>query len=255
MRSIIVQRHLWTVFSLLLVSLLLFGCDPPKGKKGGVAKGGVGEKEKIKSADNMKKLVLAAQDYAMKQRPEWRYFPAYTVDANGKPLHSWRVLILPHIGEQELFSQIRLNEPWDSEHNKQFHERDIECFRSAGAKSTKKGFTDFSMVVGPDMISTGPASKNFREITDGTSNTVLFVERATPVCWMDPTEVTQEAAFLGIGASPDGIAEAVYDGGKTTIMGLCDGSWQWANKEATPEEVKAALTPSGGESKRAPWAY
>jgi hypothetical protein len=222
---------------------------------GGGKKSGVGEKEKIKSAENMKKLVLAAQDYAMKQQPQWCYFPAYTVDANGKPLHSWRVLILPHIGEQELYGKIRRDEPWDSEYNKQFHDRDIECFRSAGTKSTKKGFTDFSMVVGPDMISNGPVSKNFREISDGRGDTILFVERATPVCWMDPTEVTQEAACLGIGVSPDGIAEAYYDGGKTTMMGLCDGSWQWGNKEATPEEIKAALTPDGGESLKKPWWY
>ena len=41
--------------------------------------------------------------------------PAYTVDENGKPLHSWRVLILPFIEQKALYDKIRLDEPWDSE--------------------------------------------------------------------------------------------------------------------------------------------
>ena len=55
-------------------------------------------------------------------RDEYGSFPpAYTVGENGKPLHSWRVLILPYLEGKELYSQIRLDEPWDSEHNSQFH--------------------------------------------------------------------------------------------------------------------------------------
>jgi len=49
--------------------------------------------------------------------------PLYTVDDEGKPLHSWRVLILPFLEQQDLYNQIRLDEPWDSEYNKQFHDR------------------------------------------------------------------------------------------------------------------------------------
>ena len=53
--------------------------------------------------------------------------PIYTVGENGRPLHSWRVLILPYLGEDNIgddwYKQIRLNEPWDSEHNKQFHSK------------------------------------------------------------------------------------------------------------------------------------
>ena len=49
--------------------------------------------------------------------------PLYTVDEEGKPLHSWRVLILPFLDQQDLYNQIRLDEPWDSEYNKQFHDR------------------------------------------------------------------------------------------------------------------------------------
>ncbi len=43
--------------------------------------------------------------------------PAYTVDENGKRLHSWRVLLLPYLMEDAIYRQIRLDEPWNSAHN------------------------------------------------------------------------------------------------------------------------------------------
>jgi hypothetical protein len=36
---------------------------------------------------------------------------------DGTPLLSWRVLVLPYLGQEELFAQFRLTEPWDSDHN------------------------------------------------------------------------------------------------------------------------------------------
>lgn len=56
--------------------------------------------------------------------------PAYTKDENGKILHGWRVLILPFIEERELYEKIRLNEPWDSEYNSQFHDIEIRTFHA-----------------------------------------------------------------------------------------------------------------------------
>ena len=39
--------------------------------------------------------------------------PAYSQDADGNPLLSWRVLILQNTGEQRLFAKFNLDEPWD----------------------------------------------------------------------------------------------------------------------------------------------
>jgi hypothetical protein len=45
------------------------------------------------------------------------YPPAYIADANGKPMHSWRVLILPYLEENELFEKYDFTQPWNSEAN------------------------------------------------------------------------------------------------------------------------------------------
>ena len=43
--------------------------------------------------------------------------PAYVADASGRPMHSWRVLILPFLDQQSLYNQYDFREPWDGPHN------------------------------------------------------------------------------------------------------------------------------------------
>ncbi|MFZ5830073.1 MAG: DUF1559 domain-containing protein, partial [Planctomycetota bacterium] len=44
---------------------------------------------------------------------------AYVSDSAGRPVHSWRVLVLPWLGYQDLFDQYDFSEPWDGPHNRQ----------------------------------------------------------------------------------------------------------------------------------------
>jgi type II secretory pathway pseudopilin PulG len=60
--------------------------------------------------NNLRQIAMALKSYA-------DYYgslpPAYTVDANGKPLHSWRTLILPYLDQQSLYAKIDLCKAWD----------------------------------------------------------------------------------------------------------------------------------------------
>ncbi|MDZ4821570.1 MAG: DUF1559 domain-containing protein, partial [Planctomycetota bacterium] len=64
--------------------------------------------------DYIGQIALALENY---KDVHGSYPPAYTVDANGKRMHSWRVLILPYLEEERLYRTIRLDEPWDSPAN------------------------------------------------------------------------------------------------------------------------------------------
>ena len=106
--------------------------------------------------------------------------PPFSVDKNGKPLHSWRVLILPYLDEEGLARRIRLNEPWDSEYNKQFHNQMPPVYyNSAYPGSDKKGETNFCMVVGPDSLgrADGKALKTERHQKRRVSRTMMLAER------------------------------------------------------------------------------
>ena len=52
------------------------------------------------------------------------YPPAVVRDKNGKPMHSWRVLLLPYLGqrEEQLYKEYDFNEPWDGPHNRELAE-------------------------------------------------------------------------------------------------------------------------------------
>ena len=77
-----------------------------------------GAAARMQCVNNMKQIAIAFSNYHDKYGT---FPPAYTVDEGGRPLHSWRVLVLPYLENKELYEKIRLDEPWDSEHNRQFH--------------------------------------------------------------------------------------------------------------------------------------
>ena len=61
--------------------------------------------------NNEKQIGLAIHNYIASHGS---FPPAYTQDNAGKPLLSWRVLILPYIEQDALFKEFHLDEAWDS---------------------------------------------------------------------------------------------------------------------------------------------
>ena len=172
--------------------------------------------------------------------------PAYSTDAEGKPLHSWRVLLLPAFGDIGELANIRLDEPWDSEYNSQFHNKMPRfhgyCCLSRPEKEIAQGLTPYRMIIGPDTISNGPNSTKFSDITRGTSNVIMVVETSIPVPWMKPEDLPQSAL-------QNGVVSSVPRRGKPVVLGIgsphanganvamCDGSCEFFTNEISPEEL------------------
>lgn len=60
---------------------------------------------------------------------------------DGKPLLSWRVLVLPYIEEDKLYREFHLDEPWDSPHNKKLLSRMPAVLRSPLSNIADQGRT------------------------------------------------------------------------------------------------------------------
>lgn len=112
--------------------------------------------------------------------------PARTVDKNGKPLHSWRTLLLPFLGEADLYKKIDLNEPWDSQTNLPFHAIDLAPFRSPAEDPLFHGACFWSVVMGEDTLFPFSGSVSEKDLPKGSASVILIVERPDPVHWMDP---------------------------------------------------------------------
>ncbi|MCL2622733.1 MAG: DUF1559 domain-containing protein, partial [Planctomycetaceae bacterium] len=145
---------------------------------------------------NMKRIVLAMHLY---EREHGTLPPAFSVDADGKLLHSWRTLLLPYLGDEklaELYAQIKLDEPWDSEHNRQFHEMNLDIYRCPGAVNND-GEASYAVIVGDELLF-GSDGKG-RSLANAKRYMIMLVERKEGVCWMRPdAEIPQHDAETGL---------------------------------------------------------
>jgi hypothetical protein len=176
---------------------------------------------RLRCSYQMHQITLAMLAY---ERDHGSLPPAFTADSNGDPLHSWRVLLLPYLGQQELFDKIRLNERWDSQYNRQFHGEAV-AFCQCPSAELLQGQTTYAVVVGPEMPFEGGERKSLVGFGPESSSMILVVERMQPGCWMDPTQdIPQEIADTGVNNSngpPNGIGSH-HD--HVVVCGFSNGS-------------------------------
>jgi prepilin-type processing-associated H-X9-DG protein len=168
------------------------------------------------------------------------------VGADGKPLLSWRVAILPHLGYTSLYERFHLDEPWDSPHNRALVKEMPAELACPGLVSRKSGMTNYVVLVGPkfDLASVNtPFEPNrgvdIREVTDGTSNTILVFETSNPVFWTKPEDLDW---------APDGPLPGIsspHTGGTHSVF--VDGSVRFLKLPIAQQTFRAILTINGGE--------
>jgi hypothetical protein len=167
--------------------------------------------------------------------------PAYTTSGDGKPLLSWRVAILPFVEQKALYDQFHLDEPWDSEHNKQLIANIPEVFRSPNS-STKRGMTNYLAVGGPHGAIAKPpepgskTGRRFADFIDGLANTIALVEAsdALAVEWTKPVEwiPDEKEPIKGLlGMRPNGF-----------LAGFVDGHVAFIVKSIEPEMLQRAFS-------------
>jgi RNA polymerase sigma factor (sigma-70 family) len=186
---------------------------------------------RTRSANNMKQILLAMHNY----HDANGVLPAAAiVDKNGKPLLSWRVNLLPYVEQDALYRAFKLDEPWDSEHNKKLMARMPKVF---GDKGTK---THYRIFVGEGAGFESKKSLKFADFTDGTSNTLLIVEAADPVEWTRPEEFeyAEKKPLPKLGGTP-------FENG--FHIGMADGSVRFMSTTATEKTIRAIITRNGGE--------
>lgn len=190
------------------------------------------------SANNLKQIALAMHNY---HDTYGAFPPAAVCDKTGKPLLSWRVLILPYIEQQNLFKEFKLDEPWDSEHNKKLLAKMPKTYALPGI--TKDGGTEtyYRAWVGNGAGLDWLTGTRITSITDGTSNTIMCMTAAKPAPWTKPDELEfdpdKDMTKL-VGFLIDGKAQAAfYDGSVRTMT----------PKELSKDRLHPYITRSGGE--------
>jgi hypothetical protein len=163
---------------------------------------------------------------------------------------SWRVALLPYIGEDSLFEQFHLDEPWDSPHNKKLLTRIPKAYQypadadsSADAAKTAAGFTYYRAFVGPGTAfdpTAGPDLNLQRDFPDGEANTILVVEAADPIEWTRPETADFQYA-------PNKPLPNLGARSRDSIATMGDGSVHFLNKDITEQTLRALITRNGND--------
>ena len=103
------------------------------------------------SQNNLKQLAIAVHNYASTYQNRLPSAAIYSKD--GKPLLSWRVTLLPYVEEDALYKEFKLDEPWDSEHNKKLLARMPKVYAPPVPGKTKVPYgTFYQAFTGPNTL-------------------------------------------------------------------------------------------------------
>jgi RNA polymerase sigma factor (sigma-70 family) len=144
------------------------------------------KRARLQCGATLHRLVMAMHDYI----DEHKHFPPpATIDPAGKPLLSWRVALLPYLGEKELYEQFRQDEPWDSVHNHKLMAKMPKIYATVGNSPKNNRETFYQVFVGEGCIFEEGKKIGIGDIQDGTVNTMAIIAAGEAVPWTKPADL------------------------------------------------------------------
>lgn len=190
--------------------------------------------QRAQSTNNLKQIGLAMYGY----HDVYKAFPANAIySPDGKtPLLSWRVAILPFLGDEALYREFKLDEPWDSVHNKKLIAKMPGIYADVKADAKNEGKTYYQVFTGAGTGFDGNKNKAVTDFPAGTSNTVLAAEGKDAVIWTKPAD-------LAVPAAKDKMPEVggLFEAGTTVLF--ADGPVRFLPRETTPAALRAFVIP------------
>lgn len=201
------------------------------------------------SISNLEKIAAALNAYAA---DHGTYPPPATRDSAGTKLHSWRVLILPYLGEDELYDQFDLDKAWNDPANMSigFEVPSVYRHPNAGAMGMYSE-SAYYLVVGPETLfpKTGPLGPD--QITDDPSQTVLVVEGWPLIAsnqWTEPVDLdflTMTGKINGTAGTVSNEPGGLLNGGAAMVT--ADERGHFLPATMAPNIFRSLVTPQGKE--------
>jgi hypothetical protein len=203
-------------------------------------------KERLVSSNNMKQIGIGCHNYSSANAG----FPTNSYTADGRPLLSWRVHILPYIGEGALYNKFKLDEAWDGPNNRRLLSEMPDTYATPkerddhkwGTTTYYRGFSNpGTLFEKPLQFNTPPRGVAFNGVLDGMSNTILIVEAGEAVEWTKPDDLdaSLNKPFPKLGG--------VRPKSDVILALMADGSVMPIKKSVAETMWRGATTYKGGE--------
>lgn len=219
--------------AMIFHSQTSFGQQAAQGKDKSAAADLITPVQLRDSTKKLEQVALGLYTYADVHRG----LPTNVLSKDKKPLLSWRVQILPYIEEEALFKQFKMDEPWDSAHNKPLVAKLPKIYAPVRGK-TAPGTTYYQAFGG----SNGwlkPGAGFAKSFPDGTSYSFLLAEGAKPVVWTRPDDLTFNGKDIPVlGGQFDGLFHAAS----------ADAVVRRFRKGIDSEILKLLIDPADGKS-------
>lgn len=189
---------------------------------------------RVQEMNNLRQIAMAMLIY---EQSRGMLPPAVLRDSEGRAMWSWRVALLPYVGEKALFDQLHRNEPWDSPHNLLVAKQTPRVFQSADRPNDGK--TSVMVFTGAGTAFAEDKRFAIADAKDGPANTLLLVEAGADkaVLWTKPEDLRfdPQNPLLALGQiAPEGFLAAYFDGHVERL-------------KVDAQRLRALITPSGGE--------
>lgn len=150
------------------------------------------------------------------------YPPPFIADADGKPMHSWRILLLPYLERNDLYQQYRFDEPWNGPNNRKLANQMPAQYALHGCEKPGNMTTNYLRVVGDTTAS--PAHRTIRDqdVTDGVVSTLFIVENVdSGIHWMEPRDLEFDSMSFTVG-QPNGISSWLEPPAALSLAGMVE---------------------------------
>jgi hypothetical protein len=209
-----------------------------------VLRGATASVQKISCRSNLERIAAALKQYEIEHGA---LPPAFIADATGKPMHSWRVLILPQLGEQTLHERYKFDEPWDGPNNIQLVKKMPDVFGCpADPDARLKGESSYMVLVGPTTLFPGRTTMSSRQVRDDPTITILVAE--CPVAgtvWTEPKDLDATRMKFSINGAMSKEIGSLHPGGANVVT--LDGQARFISELFPDEYLQGMSTANGGE--------
>ncbi|MBA3314873.1 MAG: DUF1559 domain-containing protein [Planctomycetaceae bacterium] len=195
--------------------------------------------------NSLKQIELALHNY---HDTHGCFPPAVIYGPDGKPWHSWRLLIVPYLESSPFYPQYSFDEPWNGPNNQRLTEKydgDGWIYHCPTDTDSPPDHTSYVAVIGEGTMWPPDGAASLDDVTKDQGPTLHVVEVSdSGVHWMEPVDLRLDAMSFSVSPAKGVGIRSRHPAGANA--GFADGSVRFIGESTPPDVVQSLLLRNDG---------